>query len=67
MNATVESLSKSLGEKQRDFMRVVDQLFINSRGSSVELGDTSLEERMGRLNRGIEELAPRVARADGGR
>lgn len=67
MNATVEFLSKSLGEKQRDFMRVVDQLFVNSRGSSVGLGDASLEERLGRLNRGVEEVAPRVARADGGR
>ncbi|KAE9973974.1 hypothetical protein BLS_003326 [Venturia inaequalis] len=64
VNATLESLSKSLGEKQREFMRVTDQLFINSRGSSVHLGESGLEERLGRLNRGVEEVAPLVARAD---
>lgn len=45
-------------------MRVTDQLFINSRGSSVHLGESGLEERLGRLNRGVEEVAPLVARAD---
>ncbi|TID13065.1 hypothetical protein E2P81_ATG09798 [Venturia nashicola] len=64
VNATLESLSKSLGEKQREFMRVTDQLFVNSRGSSVHLGERHLEERLGRLNRGVEEVAPLVARAD---
>lgn len=64
MDATLESLSKSLGEKQREFMRVTDQLFVNSRGNSVVLGERGLEERLGRLNRGIEEVAPLVARTD---
>lgn len=64
VNATLESLSKSLGEKQREFMRVTDQLFANSRGNSLSLGERSLDERLGRLHRGIEEVAPLVARAD---
>jgi hypothetical protein len=64
VNATLESLSKSLGEKQQDFQAVTDQLFVNSTFNSVHLGEKDLEGRLGKLNRGIDELAPLVARAD---
>ncbi|QDS69233.1 hypothetical protein FKW77_001580 [Venturia effusa] len=38
VDATLESLSKSLGEKQREFMKVTDQLFVHSKGSSEKSG-----------------------------
>jgi hypothetical protein len=64
VSSTLESLSKSLGEKQQDFQATTDQLFVNSRFNSVHLGESNLEERLGRLNRSIDGLAPLVARAD---
>lgn len=65
VNATLEGLSKSLGEKQQDFQAVTDQLFVNSHFDSVQLNERGLEERLRKLNRGVDELAPLVARADG--
>lgn len=64
VSATLESLSKSLGEKQQDFQAVTDQLFLNSRFNSVRLGNEELEGRLVKLNRGVDELAPLVAKAD---
>lgn len=64
VNATLENLSKSLGEKQQDFQAITDQLYINSPYNSVHLGERDSEAKLGKLNRSVDELAPKVARAD---
>jgi hypothetical protein len=62
-DATLDSLEKSLGERQRDLQAITKKIYANSEQNDVRLSSKEMDDRLHDLHKEVDEVATALEKA----
>jgi len=62
-SARLETLEKSLGEKQRDMRAITQRIYANSEQDNIQLSDKTLDAKLLHLNQSVDDVAAALEKA----
>jgi hypothetical protein len=65
-SATLETLEKSLGERQRDLQAITQKIYANSEQNDIRLSDKALDAKLQELHKSVDDVAMSLERASSG-